>query len=579
MTEDVNRTAAETAEAQVQAENPSGTETDTKETLPESAAAKPSQRLMSLDALRGLNMLFILGGAGLIVNIAALWPTSSFWQGVTAQMDHVEWHGLAHHDTIFPLFLFLAGASFPFSLAKQRERGKTSWQIHRKIFRRAFLLVLFGVVYFNCVNFDFAHLRYAGVLGHIGLAWMFAALFTVWFSPKVRMAILAVILVGYWLLIGFVPAPDFNQNIDKVIAYKQGQLDSQLRALDRVNERIQDRTELEANDFKALNAELKDLKAKCRSLDKTTLENQRNELSVKKAQLETKRGELPEGADAAEKDSMADELALIEDEQNKVEAQLAELKTWQARMDEIQDLKRKRRSTPCLARREWEKKEIEKNIAERQAEMDLLQQRRLGKAKLDPLSFESTLVGYVDRCCMPGVLYEKTFDPEGFLSLIPAIATALLGVFTGEFLRRRKEGLTDRKKVVWMLAAGALLVLIGWLWSFAFPINKKLWTSTFVLVVGGASIIATAVFFYIIDVLKYRSWAFVFVVVGMNSITVFLGRRIIGFGNTRDFFFEKFSQLPCFSEPVCSIILSLGGLTITWLFVYFLYRQKIFLRV
>ena len=80
------------------------------------------QRLQSLDALRGFDMLFIMGGASLFVALATLFP-NPFFQAIAGQMEHVEWNGLAHHDTIFPLFLFIAGISFPFSLEKQRGKG------------------------------------------------------------------------------------------------------------------------------------------------------------------------------------------------------------------------------------------------------------------------------------------------------------------------------------------------------------------------------------------------------------------------------------------------------------------------
>ena len=82
---------------------------------------KQSRRLLSLDALRGFDMFFIMGGASLFVALATLFP-NSFFQAIGGQMDHVEWDGLTHHDTIFPLFLFIAGISFPFSLEKQREK-------------------------------------------------------------------------------------------------------------------------------------------------------------------------------------------------------------------------------------------------------------------------------------------------------------------------------------------------------------------------------------------------------------------------------------------------------------------------
>ena len=97
------------------------------------------QRLQSLDALRGFDMLFIMGGASLFVALATLFP-NPFFQAIAGQMEHVEWNGLAHHDTIFPLFLFIAGISFPFSLEKQRGKGMTEGAIYKKIVRRGITL-------------------------------------------------------------------------------------------------------------------------------------------------------------------------------------------------------------------------------------------------------------------------------------------------------------------------------------------------------------------------------------------------------------------------------------------------------
>ncbi len=91
-------------------------------------------------------------------------------------MTHIEWHGFHAYDMIFPLFLFIAGVSFPFSAQKRlkMEDGRNS--LYRHIFKRGLLLVLIGIIYNNGISFDFANLRYASVLGRIGLAWMFATL-------------------------------------------------------------------------------------------------------------------------------------------------------------------------------------------------------------------------------------------------------------------------------------------------------------------------------------------------------------------------------------------------------------------
>ncbi|MBQ6828669.1 MAG: DUF5009 domain-containing protein [Thermoguttaceae bacterium] len=170
---------------------------------------RASQRLMSLDALRGLNMLFIVGLSAVIVEICNLWP-GAVSDVLKTQMTHVEWNGLRHHDTIFPLFLFLAGASFPFSLAKSRENGLSTARITVKVIFRGLALVVLGIVYNNGVNFDFENLRYGSVLGHIGLGWMFAALLFMSMRRRLLIPLSALILVGYWLALALVPAPDVN---------------------------------------------------------------------------------------------------------------------------------------------------------------------------------------------------------------------------------------------------------------------------------------------------------------------------------------------------------------------------------
>lgn len=91
----------------------------------------------------------------------------------------------------------------------------------------------------------------------------------------------------------------------------------------------------------------------------------------------------------------------------------------------------------------------------------------------------------------------------------------MLGMFTGEFIKLRKEGLTDKRKVAGLVLAGVLLLLVGVLWSLVFPINKKLWSSSFVCVVGAYSVWMFALFYYIVDVLGWRKWTFFFQVIGL----------------------------------------------------------------
>ena len=132
-------------------------------------------RLLSIDALRGFDMLFIMGISGIIVGICSLFPGGEgCW--LASQMGHVKWEGFHHHDTIFALFLFISGMTFPFSLAKKREKGVTQKHIVLDILRRGAILVLLGMVYNGLLQFNFSTARFPSVLGRIGIAWALAAL-------------------------------------------------------------------------------------------------------------------------------------------------------------------------------------------------------------------------------------------------------------------------------------------------------------------------------------------------------------------------------------------------------------------
>ena len=363
------------------------------------------KRLHSLDALRGFDMLFIMGLSSFVVALCSLFPGGAdCWLAQT--MRHVEWHGFAHHDTIFPLFLFLAGVSFPFSYAKQCSKGTSRRQIYLKILHRAATLILLGLVYNGLFKCDFANLRICSVLGRIGVAWAAAALLYINLGRAARITICGAILIGYWLVVGYIPAPDI------------------------------------------------------------------------------------EGA--------------------------------------------------------------------------------------DPLTMQGSIVGYIDRLVTPGRLYNNdTFDPEGLLSTIPAIVTAMLGVFTGEYIRNEKH--SGKRKSLTMFVAAILMLGLGLLWSLVFPINKMLWTSSFVLVVGAYSLAMFALFYYIIDVRGYERWAFPLRVIGMNSITIYMAQKIISFSHINKFFLGGIAdKLPTAWEE---LLLRAGYIAVCWLFLYFLYRKKVFLKV
>src|SRR5438874_7498117 len=137
------------------------------------------------------------------------------------------------------------------------------------------------------------------------------------------------------------------------------------------------------------------------------------------------------------------------------------------------------------------------------------------------------LAHYVDQKYLPGMKWDGTWDPEGLLSTLPAIATCLLGVFAGLLLKNRS--IKDRPKVHCLLFLGLAGVLLGHLWGFHFPVIKKIWTSSYVLVAGGYSAMLLGFFYLVVDVWKFQKWCQPFVWIGMNSITIYLANNIISF--------------------------------------------------
>ena len=351
-------------------------------------------------------MLFIIGGAGLVTMICQAFGCNKDFE-LIKQMSHVPWEGLRHHDTIFPLFLFLAGVSFPFSYAKSIEGGATTRQLYLKIAKRFLLLFLFGLIYNGLFKCDFEKLRVCSVLGRIGVAWAVAAVMYINFGRLARAIICGVILIGYYLVVCYVGAPDV------------------------------------------------------------------------------------EGA--------------------------------------------------------------------------------------EPLTMQGTIVGYVDRLVTPGrLIYDGgRFDPEGLFSTLPAVVTAMLGISTGEYVRSVKH--SGSRKTLMMLLAAVVMLGIGLLWSLEFPLNKMLWSSSFVLVVGAYSLAMFVIFYYIIDVRGWQRWSMPLQVIGLNSITIYMAQKVVSFSHINKFFFGGIAdKLPA---EWGELLLRGGYVLICWLFLYFLYRKRLFLKV
>lgn len=194
------------------------------------------------------------------------------------------------------------------------------------------------------------------------------------------------------------------------------------------------------------------------------------------------------------------------------------------------------------------------------------------------LSPEGNLSAYVDRILLPGKLHRTAYDPEGLLSTMPAISTALLGVFTGRFLGWNSRKFSPLRKTLSLFAAGLILLILGLLWNPVFPINKNMWTSSFVLFAGGWSVLLFALFYWIIDVAGYKKWSMPFVWIGTNSILIYMAAHgIINFESSSQFLFGGIISQT--SGAWQQVFLWTGVLIIQLTLLQFLYAKKWFLKI
>jgi len=190
------------------------------------------------------------------------------------------------------------------------------------------------------------------------------------------------------------------------------------------------------------------------------------------------------------------------------------------------------------------------------------------------LSFEGNLTGWIDRHFLPGRLVQKTYDENGLLTQLPALCLCVMGSLAGDILRTERK---ETKKLQWLVLAGIAGIGLGLLWGLYFPVNKHLWTSSFILLTGGMSFLLLAFFYLLIDVMQYKKWSFFFYVIGMNSLTVYLAYRFIDFSySSRLLFSGIYAPAP---ERLHKALEALGALALVWAFLYFLYRKKIFIKV
>lgn len=182
---------------------------------------------------------------------------------------------------------------------------------------------------------------------------------------------------------------------------------------------------------------------------------------------------------------------------------------------------------------------------------------------------EGNLGSYIDRFFISGNLWN-----EGPTSVLSGIAIILWGSLAGEWLRSNRSG--DRK-AAGLAQAGIATVVLGYLWGFSLPMIKRvLWTSSYVTFACGWSMLILAMFYWVIDVKKYRRWAFFFVVIGMNAITIYFLQQIVDFDEIANLLFRGIAEHAGMLMP---LVLPIGVVTLKWLFLWFLYRHKIFFKL
>ena len=369
--------------------------------------AHDRERLASLDALRGFDMFWIVGGATWITQLGK--STGWRWaQWTGEQMHHPEWHGFTIYDLIFPLFLFISGATLPWSIGHFSEWGEAKWKPYAKVGKRVFLLVLLGAIYNGLLSFEpWDEIRYASVLGRIGLAWGIAALVVARCEVRGQVFVLVGIIVGYWALLRFGSAPGFESG---------------------------------------------------------------------------------------------------------------------------------------------------------------------------DLTMEGNVVSWFDRQFLPGHLYKDIHDPEGILGTIGAVGTALMGALAGWWLKG--YGPNQSMKASGLFLSGALATGVGLVWSSVgdLPLNKNLWTSSFVLVTGGLSLVLLGIFYLLIDVWRLRAGFFFFIVIGMNPITIYLLEgRLFDFVKPAEFLFG--GAIGAAAAEYQGLLSATAVIGLEWLLLFFLYRKRVFLRV
>lgn len=413
---------------------------------------------MSLDALRGFDMFWIIGADALVATLNQMSQTAptSF---LAHQLTHAEWEGFRFYDLIFPLFIFIVGVSLTFSLSKTLQQAGRAAAVKRLV-RRSLLLFVAGLIYSNGFSLAWPDIRLMGVLNRIALVYFFVGMLFCFLKPRTLVAVGVALLTGYWALMTFVP--------------------------------------------------------------------------VRNIQL-TKEHLATRAAQAGDSDT----AALFHEPGNP---------------------SRNPKGPAWTAATEMYYATTERVTGKYDRGLNLS----------DHLDFQY----------LPGRKYDNFFDPEGYLSTLPSLVTGMFGVFAGLLLTNHR--VCDRRKIIVLVSFGIGGIALGWFWNFQFPVIKKIWTSSFVLVAGGYSAILLAIFYWIVDVLRFQRWCQPFVWMGMNSITIYLASKLIDWVSESAWGLMGENAMTWLEQNIAQgfgqFLTTLTSLLLAFGLVYLLYRRRIFLR-
>ncbi|MFN8256156.1 MAG: DUF5009 domain-containing protein [Bacteroidales bacterium] len=214
--------------------------------------------------------------------------------------------------------------------------------------------------------------------------------------------------------------------------------------------------------------------------------------------------------------------------------------------------------------------------------MTLIPTPGYGKVMFEP---GQNLAAWFDSKFLPGKMWEGTWDPEGLLSTLPAIATTITGMLTGTFLLSKRSW---EQKVIYMMIAGFCLTVLGTIWSWNFPLNKNLWTSSYVLFTSGLALMTLGSLIFVVDILGHQNWTQFGVIYGSNAITAYVLASLLtivfyylplGGNSLNNHFMVLFSEKMGLAPKFVSMVYALLYVGVNFIPAWLLYRKKIFIKL